>query len=108
MIEPAPMKINVNVPMNSATARRNLSKDMIQQATIRVGRISRATPHTLRSHASEGHLFTQPDAVAVAYLPVLLQVLLLRHASRPPARARGGSSDHRWRRPPRDQGAARP
>ena len=40
------------------------------------------------SHASQGHLLAQPDALAVAHVPLLLQVLLVRDAPGAPVHAR--------------------
>src|SRR3954451_3382470 len=58
--------------------------------------------------APSRHLLAQRHALAVAYVPVPLQVLRLRDASAAPARARGGRAADRRRRPPPGQGAARP
>src|ERR1700760_466807 len=59
------------------------------------------------SHASQGHLLAQLDALAVAYVPLLLQVLLVRDA--PGASVHAGRSDRdpRWRGEAQRQGAAR-
>src|SRR5215211_3876255 len=46
----------------------------------------------LRADAAPArHLLAQPDAVAVAHVPVLLQVLLIRQPPGPPARPRRGA-----------------
>ena len=58
------------------------------------------------AHAPQGHLLAQPDAVAVADLPLLLQVLRVRDAPGAPVLARGGPRAARRRRAPARQGAA--
>ena len=68
---------------------------------------SRATRlRRLRADAA-GHVFAELHAVAVADVPVLLQVLRVRDAPRPPVRAGRGREAARRRRPARRQGAAR-
>ncbi len=65
------------------------------------------TPGVIDSaHASPGHVLAQPDAVAVAHLPLLLQVLRVRDAPGAPVRARGGARDPRRGGAPAGQGAA--
>ena len=55
-----------------------------------------------------GHLLAQLHALAVADVPLLLQVLRLRHPSGAPLLARGGRAAARRGGPPQRQGAARP
>ena len=72
-----------------------------------------AAPATRRRSVDSGrdapprHLLAQLHAVAVADVPVLLQVLRVRDAPGAPARARRGRAAARRRRAPRRQGAAR-
>ena len=47
---PPPMKISVNVPMNSATPRRRMSSVMARDATARFGR----TPHRVEATRDRG------------------------------------------------------
>ena len=50
-------------------------------------------------HAPAHHLLAQPHPLAVEDLPLLLQVLLLRHPRGAPLQPRGGARDARRRRP---------
>src|ERR1700759_1947597 len=59
------------------------------------------------SHASQGHLLAQPDALAVAYLPLLLQVLLVCDTQGAPVHAGRSDRDPRRRGEAQRQGAAR-
>ena len=106
---PAPMKISVNAPMNSATARRRASSDTMRNLRSRSDglrlRTREPTAYT-PGDAPQGHVLAQPDAVAVADVPLLLQVLRVRHAQGAPVRARGGDRDPRRRGAPAGQGAA--
>src|SRR4029077_12468864 len=79
IVEPAPTKIRVNVPMNSATARRALSLSMAGKLRGRSDGSARGVIHS--GNAAPRHLLAQPDAVAFAYVPLLLQVLRVRDAS---------------------------
>src|SRR5690349_24931803 len=54
-----------------------------------------------------GHVFPQRHALALADVPLPLQVLLVRDAQAAPARAGGGRAADRPRRPPEREGAAR-
>ena len=54
-----------------------------------------------------GHLLSQLHAVAVAHLPLLLQVLRLRDPPRPPLLPGRGRNPPRRRGPPQREGAAR-
>ena len=61
----------------------------------------------LRANAAPArHLLAQPHALALADLPVLLQVLRVRHPPGAPARARRGARAARPGIPPLGQGAA--
>ena len=81
------------------------------RAGPRAGRGGGAQPHrsqrTMGLDAPPGHLLAQPHAVALADLPVLLQVLRVRDAPAAPARARRGRAHPRRRRAAQRQGAAR-
>ena len=57
-------------------------------------------------HAPQGHVLAQPDAVALAHVPLSLQVLRVRDPSDAPARARRGRAADRPRGAPPRQGAA--
>src|SRR5919107_4813444 len=72
-------------PPQPAAARANAN------ATARASR--RRTPGIVAPDAPPRHLLAQSDAVAVADVPVLLQVLRVRHAPPAPARARRGGDD---------------
>src|SRR5689334_6721418 len=76
-------------------------------------RTRRASPRRSRTtgivatDAPARHLLAKPDALALADMPLLLQVLRVRHAPPAPPRARGGRADPRRRPPPPCEGAAR-
>ena len=72
------------------------------------GATSAPLQRTMGRDAPPGHLLAQPDALAVADVPVLLQVLRVRDAQAAPARAGGGRAHPRRRRAPQRQGAAGP
>src|SRR3977135_1790022 len=58
------------------------------------------------SDAPPGHVLAKPDALAVAYVSLLLQVLRLRHPQGAPVRPRAGARDSRRSRAQAGQGAA--
>ena len=83
--------------------------DGARRPRIWPGHRSRAAPSAVRrlgGRAPPRHLLAQRDAVAVADVPVLLQVLRVRDASGAPAHARGGRGAARRRRAAQRQGAA--
>src|SRR5438876_1475516 len=104
-IEPAPMNVSANAPTNSATARRSVSSAAMTPNVCARPDGPRGA-HTLLADASPGDVQPQPDAVALADVPLLLQVLLVRHALRAPVRAGGGARDPRRRGAPAREGAA--
>src|SRR5436190_9564378 len=74
-------------------------------AASAMGSRSRTTG-IVAADAPARHLLEESDAVPLADVPLLLQVLRVRHAPAPPARSRGGRADPRRRAPPSRQGAA--
>ena len=64
------------------------------------------TPGMVAVDGPPRHLLAQSDAVAVADVPLLLQVLRVRDPPSAPARARRGRADPRRRAPPPREGAA--
>src|SRR5205085_882532 len=80
----------------AAPSRRVLSRERTSGASI-----------DSTDDAPAGHVQSQPDAVALANVPVLLQVLRVRDAHRAPVRARAGARDPRWRGAQAREGAAR-
>src|SRR5271166_4327932 len=118
-IAPMPMNSRVNVPTNSATPLRRESSGIGGDCRQQGGRTapSPSGPGSPRAAggsaytpegAPPGHLLAEPDSVAVADVPVLLQVLRLRHPPGSPLRPRRGDRDPRWGRPQAGEGAARP
>ena len=64
------------------------------------------TPVSWRSDGPPRHLLPEPDALALADVPLLLQVLRVRHAQGAPARAGRGRADPRRRAQAPREGAA--
>src|SRR4051794_39756272 len=76
------------------SARRRIRRDVLAgepEKFLRIRRSRRTRFLRLRPNAAPaGHLLEEPHALALADVPVLLQVLRLRDAPGPPARARRG------------------
>src|SRR2546421_10135144 len=90
----------------AATRPRPWRQAMSRRGRTAVRRTA-GSAYTLLTDAPQGDVLPQPDAVAVAHLPLLLQVLRLRHARRAPVLARGSGRDPRRRLPAARRGAAR-
>src|SRR5215208_6277247 len=69
----------------------------VHDNAARAARSRSRTTGIVAADAPARHLLAEPDALAVAHVPLLLQVLRVRDAPGAPARSRGGRADPRRR-----------